>query len=215
MGFVRADVAWGHPDFGRAMPCRCRLEATRRREYERALAASCLADLGEQTFASFQARAQPEAFLAAQAFVREPDGWLLLVGLTGTGKSHLLAGIGHALLEAGRRPVMTVTPEWLGYLRAGYEKGAEDAYEERLRQVRECDVLLLDDLGAEYETSWAREQVFLLLDYRARRRLPSVVATNVQLEQMPDRIRSRLSDVRLVRRVAMRPRDVREQGLPR
>src|SRR5260221_10076501 len=98
IGFVRADMPLGHSDFGRALPCACRIEVMKRREYGRALQASCLGELREQTFASFRGRVQQEALRAAQAFAREPGGLLLLMGVSGTGKSHLVAGIGHAVL---------------------------------------------------------------------------------------------------------------------
>jgi hypothetical protein len=71
-------------------------------------------------------------------------------------------------------------------------------------QVRETPVLILDDLGAQKWTGFAEEQLFLVLDYRSRERLPTMGITNEALESLPGRIASRLAG-REFSRVVLNP----------
>ncbi|NIV30802.1 MAG: ATP-binding protein, partial [Anaerolineae bacterium] len=54
--------------------------------------------------------------------------------------------------------------------------------------------VILDDLGVHSATSWAQEKLFQLLNHRYNHRLPTVFTTSVPLEEMDDRLRTRLGD---------------------
>ena len=75
-------------------------------------------------------------------------------------------------------------------------------------------MLILDDLGSEQSTSWANEKLFQLLNFRSNARLPTVITTNkIGLVGIENRIRSRLFERRLVRRITMEgSRDYRMHG---
>jgi DNA replication protein DnaC len=68
-----------------------------------------------------------------------------------------------------------------------------------VERVCKAPVLMLDDLGAERLTPFAEEQLFLPLDHRHRLELPTMVITNLALEDLPPRIGSRLADRKLCR----------------
>jgi DNA replication protein DnaC len=126
--------------------------------------------------------------------------WLLLQGKWGTGKTHLLTAAFYALLDSARQPIYTVAPLLLDSLREGIQSGD---YSERFYAVKDCPVLILDDLGAEVSTSWAREALYKIVDYRYRLRLPLAVATNLSLEDLEPRVADRLHDRRLSRIVTL------------
>jgi DNA replication protein DnaC len=61
--------------------------------------------------------------------------------------------------------------------------------------VRNTPFLVLDDLTTE-GSPWAREKLFQILDYRYVTRKPTVVTTYKRIEDIDQRIRSRLIDKR-------------------
>jgi len=100
--------------------------------------------------------------------------------------------------------LFAVAPDLLDYLRATFAPKAEEPYDERFRKMREAELLVLDDLGAEQSTPWANEKLFQLFNFRYNACLPTVITTNKRgLESIEPRIRSRLSDRRLVQTVTM------------
>jgi len=217
LGFVRADVPLGHPDFGRAIRCSCKADEDRASHAKRAQDASNLKGrLLSKTFATFDC-ARSEAAREACAILREfadaPDGWLLLRGNRGTGKTHLLAAVANALMARGASPLYVVVPDFPDYLREGYdvEKLNENA-SRRMRDARDCPVLLLDDLGVEKRTLWTDEQMYRLLNHRYNEGLPTVIASNVSLDELEPRIASRMQDASLARMVVLAGEDQRIAG---
>jgi len=156
-------------------------------------------ELLSKTFENFQLRdgrpAVKQARDAAQSFSRKPKGWLVLNGYPGTGKTHLSAAIANALLARGRQPVLFLNvPELLVFLRAGFQTrdGRDPDFESRLQTIKGFPVLILDDWGAHSDTPWADEQLYLILNFRTERALPTVITTNMPLESLEPRIESRL-----------------------
>jgi DNA replication protein DnaC len=67
----------------------------------------------------------------------------------------------------------------------------------------------MDDFGTHNATAWAQEKLFQIINYRYINRLPLVVTTNLLLEQIEPRIRSRLEDPDLVTGVYIQAPDFR------
>ena len=100
--------------------------------------------------------------------------------------------------------LFAVVPDLLDYLRATFAPDAEEHYDDAFMKMRETELLVLDDLGAEQSTPWANEKLFQLLNYRYNGRLATVITTNkIGFTGIENRIRSRLSDTRLVRVVTL------------
>jgi len=219
LGYIRADRPLGHPEFGRVQLCSCREGEVLARAQRRLYSLSRLEDLRDLTFETFkpqgrvgigphEGRSLEEAYQRSRHYADRPTGWLLLQGGYGVGKTHLAAAVANQAVSAGVPTLFLTVPDLLDALRAGYS--AEDAtFEERFEQVRAARLLVLDDFGTQNATEWAREKLFQILNYRYINRLPSLITTNLALEQIEPRIRSRLSDPELVDRVYIQAPDFR------
>ena len=139
------------------------------------------------------------AFFAAQQFAEHPDGWLVFMGTYGTGKTHLAAAIGHYRAAMGDEPIFAVVPDLLDHLRATFSPTSSASYDSVFAQVRTAHLLVLDDLGTQSATPWAREKLYQVLNYRYETRLPTVITTSSTLDEIDPRIRSRMLDERVCR----------------
>ncbi len=213
-GFVRDDVPVGDPSFGQAVPCVCKeraLEERRRADLRRM---SSLDAFHDKTFDTFDTSVPGvrEAYEVARRYAEDPQGWLVLSGGYGAGKTHLAAAIASERLAAGQSVFFSITPDLLDHLRATFAPTSETPYDELFDKVREAGLLALDDLGAENGTAWATEKLFQIINYRYNYRMPTVITTNHRLlSHMDERIRSRLSDISFVRHVVMDVPDYRER----
>lgn len=205
-GYVREDVPFGHPDFGQPIECTCKKARKRERRRQQLLALSRLESMRafrDARLATFNPRVPgvQEAFEAAASFAADPRGWLVLVGDHGCGKTHLAVAIAWACLEQGQVVLFTIVPDLLDHLRAAFNPDTAEVYDELFARMCEAEVLVLDDLGSQQNTEWAKEKLFQLLNYRYNAELPTVITANTLACE--SRIRSRLSDTYLVRQVYM------------
>ncbi len=139
------------------------------------------------------------AYKRALEFAEEPNGWLLFKGAYGCGKTHLAAAIANRLLERGYGVLFVVVPDLLDHLRTTYRPDSPVSYDERFDSVRTAPVLILDDLGTENLTPWAREKLFQIFNHRYNVKLPTIITTNRELEEIDPRVRSRIMDQELCR----------------
>ena len=205
---MRDDLPLGHPEFGRLRICICRQSELHSRVRDRLFSLSQLDKLEHLTFESFNPRGRvglggqqqdsiEKAFNLTQTFADRREGWLLLLGGYGVGKTHLAAAVANQTVEEGIPTLFLTVPDLLDQLRFAY--GSEDeTFEDRFERVRTAPVLIMDDFGTQSATPWAREKLFQILNYRYVNQLPTVVTTNLALEQIEGRMRSRLSDPDLV-----------------
>jgi DNA replication protein DnaC len=204
-GFVRRERALDDPAFGRAEPCDCVLDEeadVRRARLERI---GNLTAMARHTFATLNH--DGEALYAlietARSFAGEPHGFLTIAGPSGSGKTHIAAAIGNRRIELGEPASFMVVPDLLDHLRAGYDtEDADFRYANLFEQVRNTPLLILDDIDAASGTAWAKEKLFQLVNGRAIDGLPTVF-TAASLSSLDDRLRTRLSDPRTGRVLAM------------
>lgn len=221
-GFVVLDLPVGHPDFGRAQPCRCRQADIALRRQVELTKVSNLNQMRYMTFETFrpdgvglneeQRQNLRRAFDKARLFAARPEGWLLFTGTYGCGKTHLAVAIAHEVLRRGQSALFVVTPDLLDHLRAAFGPSSETSFDERFETVRQTPLLILDDFGSQSATPWAKEKLFQLLNYRYTAHLPTVITTNLRLSEIEPRLRSRLADPDLSSVVPMTAPDFRSSG---
>jgi DNA replication protein DnaC len=93
-------------------------------------------------------------------------------------------------------------------LRFSYDS-EDTTFEERFNEIRNASLLILDDFGTQNATGWAQEKLFQIINYRYINKLPLVVTTNLSLDEIDARMRSRLSDPELVTDVRINAPDYR------
>ena len=81
---------------------------------------------------------------------------LYLSGSFGSGKSYILSALLNELSNKGYKTVNVYYPELLKMLKGSFN---DSNYDEIMDEILDCDVLLLDDIGAENNTSWSRDEV--------------------------------------------------------
>ncbi len=133
----------------------------------------------------------------AKAFAAEPREWLILAGPSGCGKTHLAAAIANERLSHGYPAFFITTPDLLDHLRSAFSPGSEITYDEFFDRVRNAPLLVLDDLGAQTSTSWAKEKLEQLLNHRFNSELPTVITSIIPVYQLGERLRTRLTDPKL------------------
>ncbi len=143
-------------------------------------------------------RSLEKAVKAATTFAAKPRGWLVLTGPYGSGKTHLAAAIANSLANGGTPPLFIMIPDLLDHLRATFSPNSTVSYDHRFDEIRTAPVLILDDLGAQSTSPWAREKLHQLFNYRYSAELPTVITVAVDmLESIDERLRVRLLDERL------------------
>jgi DNA replication protein DnaC len=121
---------------------------------------------------------------------------MVLMGPYGSGKTHLAAAIANYRAGLERAPLFVVAPDLLDHLRSTFGPNSTVSYDELFEEVRSAPLLILDDLGTQNATPWAREKLYQILNHRYVANLPTVITTADKIEDVDPRIRSRMLDAR-------------------
>ena len=203
----------GTGSYGEPIYCACERGVERRdvetadhvaRETERMLSCSGLpARRITETFATYPDQ-ENSALDALRAFAATWHGTknLIITGPYGCGKTGLVAATLHAVAgryadpyyPAGIYPISQGVSKPVRFyaatdlfdgLRAGYEDGS---FTRQMATAKNAKLLVLDDLGAEKPTEWVQERLFVIVNHRYERELPTFVTTNCGLKELAERI---------------------------
>jgi len=158
------------------------------------------------TFDNFKALAGTEKSLAAfKAFTGETTWNMLLnIGTAGCGKTHLCEALSLAWLEQGIRVRVYVWPEFIKLLQSTFKGDLQGQLDTIFTRYKKAPRLIMDDvgMGGAVDKSWEWGVLDELINYRWRERLITVMTTNLDITELPDRTVSRFRD-RLYGRVIL------------
>ncbi len=135
-----------------------------------------------------------QVFQIAFNFAKSPTGWLVLLGENGCGKTHLAASIANYLHDNNKPVLFVVVPDFLDHLRAAFNPDKHISYDNLFEKVKKYPVLILDDFNEQAVTSWTQEKLYQLINYRYNARLATVITTSYSLDEIENRISSRMVD---------------------
>ena len=171
---------------------------------------------GNGRLTDYQQRSLRAAKSYVQRWSNSPDGWLSLHGPYGVGKTHLAIAAAAEREDRGDEVFFATVADLLDYLRATFAPDSEVSHDDLLDRIRNADVLVLDDMGAERSTPFAEDKLFQIVGYRYEERLPTIITTSQQIEAIASarpRIASRLQDPLVVTEMPMEAPDFRRGGL--
>lgn len=121
---------------------------------------------------------------------------LLLIGPTGTGKTHISTAIARELIHAGYDVIYDSTQNILADFEADRFRNNYGREENKADKYLECTLLIMDDLGTEFGNQFTVSALYNLLNARQNKGLATVISTNLSPEELArkyeDRIYSRI-----------------------
>ena len=135
--------------------------------------------------------AQSQAKSVAVNYVKDfPDvGNLLFSGNYGTGKSHLSVSITKELINNGNNCIFISFPKLITKIKDSFNNDSVSE-DEIIRLMKQVDLLVIDDLGAEHKTPWTTSRLFEIIDDRAGK--PTVFTTNLEAAELKDWVGDRI-----------------------
>ncbi len=108
---------------------------------------------------------------------------LYLNGSFGCGKTYLVSAAFNELAKKGYKSAIIFWPEFLQELRSSFESD----FKEKFDYIKKVPLLLIDDIGAESVTEWARDDIFCpIVQYRMENHLKTFFTSNLTLEELEE-----------------------------
>ncbi len=122
-----------------------------------------------------------DEFMNAEGEFRESG--LIFYGPPGTGKTHLAVAVLAELVERYRAHGRFVNfNELVQQIKATFDPSSEESSTEIFGPLTEAEVLVFDELGAQKQTPWVNDLLYLILNHRYVKRLPTIFTTTYLLQ---------------------------------
>lgn len=107
---------------------------------------------------------------------------LYLSGSFGSGKSYILSALLNELSNKGFKTVNVYYPALLKKLKASFN---DYSFDDVLDEIMQSDILLIDDIGAENNSPWARDEILgTILQYRMDNDLTTFFTSNFTIDEL-------------------------------
>lgn len=136
------------------------------------------------------AREYVEGFEAVRASGRGA----IFVGRPGTGKTHLAAAIGMALLHKGHSVLFATVMRALRLVKDSWAAGATMTESQAVALLTGPDLLILDEVGVQFGSDFERQMLFDVLNERYERRRPTLLLSNLPLAEAVEYLGARVLD---------------------
>lgn len=113
---------------------------------------------------------------------------LYIHGSFGSGKTFLISCLLNELAKKNYKTILIYYPEMLSRLKASFDK-TEESYKDLLEEIKKCDILLIDDIGAESVTNFSRDEILgTILQYRMENNLSTFITSNLSIEELENHL---------------------------
>ncbi|MBD5080465.1 MAG: ATP-binding protein [Ruminococcaceae bacterium] len=120
-----------------------------------------------------------------------PCKGILMTGATGLGKTHLSLAIGNKVINSGYGVIYGSAPDLLRRVeKEHFNNKEEETDTEQL--LHDCDLLILDDLGAEFDSKFNQSILYNLINMRINKGIPTIISTNATLSELKERYGERI-----------------------
>lgn len=110
---------------------------------------------------------------------------LLFFGRTGLGKTHLSLSIANEVIKKGYNVVYGSVNNF--FAKIEYEKFSKGNDTSTLDLLCDADLLILDDLGMEFATSFTNSALYTIINTRICKDLPTIISTNLSTDELRDK----------------------------
>ncbi len=117
---------------------------------------------------------------------------MILMGKTGTGKTHITTAIAKRIIERGFEVLYDSAQNIVSAFEADRFKSGYGPYEPKADKYLECDLLILDDLGTEFSNQFTVSCLYNLLNTRKNKALPTIISTNLTNEGLSEKYEDRI-----------------------
>ena len=145
--------------------------------------------LPEQKFALAEVRAYADGFEGALASGR----CLLLLGPSGTGKTHLATSVANQIVRQGYTALFRTVQEVIRHVRSSWGR-SEKTEAEAIAELVAPDLLILDEVGVQYGKAGELVTLFDVMNARYSACKPCIVISNLSLAELPDFLDERVVD---------------------
>jgi len=164
-----------------------------------------------------------EAFLGLVDFIKQatqgqlPKRGIYFHGPFGVGKTYFLGVLANELKKINISSTLIYMPEFVREMKSSL---GNDTVNTKVDYFKKADVLMLDDIGAEMESAWFRDEILgSILQYRMMENLPVFFTSNYSLKQLQNQLadtRSGVEEVkagRIIERIKQVSRIIEMNGL--
>lgn len=119
-----------------------------------------------------------------------PCSGILMSGGTGLGKTHLSLAIGNEIIRKGYSVIYGSAPDLFRKVEKEHFNKAIET--DTMQLLQDCDLLIIDDLGAEFDSKFYLSVFYGLLNTRMNAGKPIVLNTNFTLTELQNRYGGRI-----------------------
>ena len=120
--------------------------------------------------------------------MKQKNVGFMLWGPPGAGKTYIAFCIANRLLEQGVPVIAISSIGLLHRIKKTYDRFGKEGEVEIINTFKNASLFVLDDLGAENGTVWAKEKIYEIIDSRYRDGKPMIVTTNLIPEQLKKKL---------------------------
>lgn len=132
---------------------------------------------------------------AAKNYVRDfgkKSENLLLIGSTGTGKTHISSAIARELIHKGYAVIYDSAQNIISDFESDRFRNGYGREESKSEKYLDCPLLIIDDLGTEFQNSFTISTLYNLLNARQNRGLATILSTNLSPDELAKRYEDRI-----------------------